>query len=328
MVYKTMYLGKINSPATTLTEDFEIGDDHIHVTDTAVFLTAPNICTIGEEEDAVTYAYTGITAGTPGTLTGVTVLEGTAKAWLADETICRAITAYDINTLINNVGFIKDHGNLDGLADDDHTQYIKHALATAAGDFLVASGSGAFVKKTLAEARSALISTDTKRNIALSAKDGYPTTTAGAVGPGKSELSSSKINLYAFALGNASDSNIEWMIMLPDNYDGGTITASVIWSILAAGSGTVCFTIAGRMWTDDDAADQAMGTPVSVTDTVITPGDIHVTPTSDPITIAGSPGGGRLAVIRVTRDVSEDTLEIDAYLFAVKLEYGINAWSA
>lgn len=49
-----------------------------------------------------------------------------------------------------------DHGALGGLADDDHTQYVKHALATAANDFLVASGSGAFVKKTLAETRDIL----------------------------------------------------------------------------------------------------------------------------------------------------------------------------
>jgi hypothetical protein len=44
-----------------------------------------------------------------------------------------------------------DHGGQDGLGDDDHTQYILHSLATAANDFLVASGSGAYVKKTLAE---------------------------------------------------------------------------------------------------------------------------------------------------------------------------------
>jgi len=50
-----------------------------------------------------------------------------------------------------------DHGSaLTGLTDDDHTQYIKHALATAANDFLVASGSGAYVKKTLAEAKTIL----------------------------------------------------------------------------------------------------------------------------------------------------------------------------
>lgn len=50
-----------------------------------------------------------------------------------------------------------DHGAaLNGLGDDDHTQYIRHALATAASDFLAASGSGAFVKKTLGETATIL----------------------------------------------------------------------------------------------------------------------------------------------------------------------------
>lgn len=49
-----------------------------------------------------------------------------------------------------------DHGGLGGLSDDDHTQYVKHALATAANDFVAASGSGAFVKKTLAETKTIL----------------------------------------------------------------------------------------------------------------------------------------------------------------------------
>lgn len=51
-----------------------------------------------------------------------------------------------------------DHGGLTGLSDDDHAQYIKHALATAANDFLIASGAGVFVKKTLAETRTLLAS--------------------------------------------------------------------------------------------------------------------------------------------------------------------------
>jgi len=49
-----------------------------------------------------------------------------------------------------------DHGGLAGLADDDHPQYVKHSLATAVNDFLVASGVGAFVKKTLAEVKAIL----------------------------------------------------------------------------------------------------------------------------------------------------------------------------
>lgn len=44
-----------------------------------------------------------------------------------------------------------DHGNLDGLGDNDHSQYILHSLADAVNDFLVASGANTYVKKTLAQ---------------------------------------------------------------------------------------------------------------------------------------------------------------------------------
>jgi hypothetical protein len=57
----------------------------------------------------------------------------------------------------SGVGGKLDHGlALNGLADDDHPQYIKHSLATAVSDFLVASGAGVFVKKTLAEVKTLL----------------------------------------------------------------------------------------------------------------------------------------------------------------------------
>ena len=49
-----------------------------------------------------------------------------------------------------------DHGNIQGLTDDDHTQYIRHNLSTAASDFLIGSGSNTFIKKTLAETKTIL----------------------------------------------------------------------------------------------------------------------------------------------------------------------------
>lgn len=52
-----------------------------------------------------------------------------------------------------------DHGSVSGLSDDDHTQYIRHTLSTAASDFLVGSGSNTYVKKTLAET-GAILETD------------------------------------------------------------------------------------------------------------------------------------------------------------------------
>lgn len=49
-----------------------------------------------------------------------------------------------------------DHGGLGGLGDDDHTQYIKHSLATDVNDMLMASGAGTFVKKTVAQVQATL----------------------------------------------------------------------------------------------------------------------------------------------------------------------------
>ena len=68
-----------------------------------------------------------------------------------------AATLYSVQTVFDSCFTLSaaiDHGSLSGLGDDDHIQYIKHALATAANDFLVASGAGVFVKKTLAETQA------------------------------------------------------------------------------------------------------------------------------------------------------------------------------
>lgn len=68
----------------------------------------------------------------------------------------KGVTNGDTHDHAGGDGAQIDHGGLAGLADDDHAQYVKHALVTAANDFLVASGSGAVVKKTLAETKAIL----------------------------------------------------------------------------------------------------------------------------------------------------------------------------
>ncbi len=70
--------------------------------------------------------------------------------------IAKGVTNGDSHNHVGGDGGQIDHGTLSGLTDDDHTQYIKHSLATATSDFLVASGSGAFIKKTLAETKTVL----------------------------------------------------------------------------------------------------------------------------------------------------------------------------
>ena len=74
-------------------------------------------------------------------------LEGSTKSQVQDH-------PPQAHTLASHL--TKAHDELTGLADDDHPQYIKHSLATAISDFLVASGAGVFVKKTLAEVKTLL----------------------------------------------------------------------------------------------------------------------------------------------------------------------------
>jgi hypothetical protein len=103
MAQITMYPAKVNSIATTLSQAYTIGDNHIHVTDETVFPTAPNLATIGTGEDAVTYNYTSTAAGL---LNGVTVREGTDKNWSIGDKIARRFTAFDLDTVKAN---IEDH---------------------------------------------------------------------------------------------------------------------------------------------------------------------------------------------------------------------------
>jgi hypothetical protein len=85
-------------------------------------------------------------------------LKATLKTYLDTlyAPIAKGVTNGDSHDHSGGDGAQVHHGGLAGLSDDDHPQYVRHALATAANDFLVASGSGAFVKKTLAEVKSIL----------------------------------------------------------------------------------------------------------------------------------------------------------------------------
>jgi len=89
-------------------------------------------------------------AGVPGAGLGV------LGDWYLDTTSAAYYEKTGTSTWTQRGTLGQDHGSLGGLADDDHPQYIKHSLAEAISDFLVASGAGVFVKKTLAEVKTVL----------------------------------------------------------------------------------------------------------------------------------------------------------------------------
>jgi len=150
-VMSASFTGLLNVDASSIQQAFELLDKHNHDAD---YAPIANGVTNGNSHDhaggdGAQIAYSG--------LSGLPTLGSIADNAEADFAVAaKGVTNGDSHDHAGGDGAQVDHGGLAGLSDDDHTQYIKHSLATATSDFLAASGSGTFVKKTLAETRTLL----------------------------------------------------------------------------------------------------------------------------------------------------------------------------
>ena len=97
----TMYPGKVNSPATTLSASITDIVTTIPLTDASVLPDAPNLAVIGTDEDCETILYA---AKAGNDLTGCTrEFQGVKKAWAVGTSVARMFTAYDYDTLRTNL---------------------------------------------------------------------------------------------------------------------------------------------------------------------------------------------------------------------------------
>jgi len=166
------------------------------------------------------------------------------------------------------------------------------------------------------------------RTIVLTAGGGSPLTTAGCEPPEKIEAASNDINYWVLGYDTSTEEHAFWNIQMPDSYDGGVLNATFVWTNTGGSSSqTVVWGIAGRAFTDNDAIDQALGTEVTVSDTWIAQGDVHISSVSGDITLSGSPAGGQWVNMVVARKVGSDNMSGDARLLSVKLEYKIDQYS-
>lgn len=102
---KTMYAGKAFSPLTTLSQPAGMEDAVLHIADASAFPDAPNLATIGADEDAETIFYAAKTADTlSGVIRGI---EGQARSWQAGEVISRNFTNADYTALTENIQILK-----------------------------------------------------------------------------------------------------------------------------------------------------------------------------------------------------------------------------
>lgn len=137
-----------------------------------------------------------------------------------------------------------------------------------------------------------------------------------------SESTTHKVNTYALVFDQTNDEFAQATVVMPSNWDGGTITAKFYW-MAPAGSGDVVWTLQGRAFANGSVLDQAFGALVSVTDPLSANGQVQISSATSAITLAGSPAAGDLVIFQLSRDANNvaDTLTDDAYLLGVDITY-------
>jgi len=170
-----------------------------------------------------------------------------------------------------------------------------------------------------------LLGLATSANMILMAAGGWPSTTNGCSAQTQVEYLTNDVDMFHLDFDPSSDEFAQWAVVMPDNYDGGTVTAQFMWTCDGGGaSETVEWALQGRSYANNDDIDQAWGAAVSVNDVRLGTNKTHTSDATAAITLAGTPAAGQLAQFRVQRDVSEDNLTVDARLIGVKLVYGIS----
>lgn len=113
---KQLYEGMTNSPITQLSSNINSTTSSIPVVNINAFPPAPNLATIGEEDDAETILYQSKSSNS---LTNVTRgFEGVRKAWDKDTIISRNFTTYDWNSAKDNIDTLNI--DLSDLQDNLH----------------------------------------------------------------------------------------------------------------------------------------------------------------------------------------------------------------
>lgn len=158
-----------------------------------------------------------------------------------------------------------------------------------------------------------------KQSIPLPAPSWVARTTNGAASF-STELATNDVMIRGYDFDTSTAEAIQIAFPFPKQWNESTITFRVFWTA-ASGSGGVAFSLRGRAASDDDAMDGSWGTDVTVTDTLITANDMHVSAESTAVTIGGSPAVGDMIFLELQREVANgsDTLAADARLLCVEI---------
>jgi hypothetical protein len=212
------------------------------------------------------------------------------------------------------------------------TNVIAPTIADAKGDLIVASAADTVARLAVGGTNGHVLTVDSAETLGLKyaalpaggstsiwvpASAWIPKSTAGC-GVDSRETTTHDQCFDELLFDTGADEFADALVVMPSNYNNGTITARFYWTA-ASGSGTVEWAIQGRAFANDDSLDTAAGTKQSVNDTLIAADDMHVTSATSACTIGGTPSSGTPIQFTIYRDVSEDTLGVDARLLGVEI---------
>jgi hypothetical protein len=188
--------------------------------------------------------------------------------------------------------------------------------AGTSGNYLKTNGTGANPEWATVSA-----SGGGSTNVWIPASAWIPRTTTGA-GIDSREQATNKINTDELLFDAGTDEFAQAMIVMPNNWNAGTVTAKFHWTA-STGSGDVVWGLQGRAYANDDALDQAMGTAQTATDTLTATNDVDISPATSAITLGGTAASGNPVIFQVYRDADAagDTLGADARLLGVEISY-------
>jgi len=193
-------------------------------------------------------------------------------------------------------------------------------LAIYSEDNIVPVPDGAYTTAQVDALIAALLG---KQTIWVPAAAMTSRTTSGAQATSR-EINSITVPVLAFDA--AADEGANFSVSMPKSWNAGTITFKPKWTCNGGSAAeTVQFELRGGCFADDAAINvTGFGTAVAVTDTRIATNDVHDAAESSAVTLANA-AKSKLAFFEIIRDVSDDTLSVDAELIGIDIYYTVDA---
>jgi hypothetical protein len=161
--------------------------------------------------------------------------------------------------------------------------------------------------------------TGVRRTVYINAGAMIPRATTGAA-IGTFETASNKIMLDTVDFDSSTEEYAGFWWTPPSAWDAAAITLKFHWTA-GSGSGTVKWDVIPYCYIDGSAIDATATEQSAGADTFLAANVMHITSTTPAITVGGMPIANRPIYFQIARDTATDTLNADARLLGLTIEY-------